>query len=899
MIGAQLLLLLFVVWSFLSSRWSHAPAFAFYGSIWMAIPLAWALGVARALTGRTARAGALVLTVVGALTAALAVWYFYERNPSRRASYPIGQPLSLAACMIPAILVAASEAIGRFRRILGRIGLLNLLGVLLLCVALAAMTWAFLLTGSPGPLPASESWPAKAWSYLATRSRGPALGLVFGLAAMPFFALRRRGKLVVVAIVLAGVAAGGWYVLPRLLGVEAYARGATARLRLYTWSYALNMVAERPLTGFGQSGYALLADSMAAADLDCDPQVFADTRIAHAHNEWLEIAADLGSVGFAMLAGMYALTFWGGIVALRRLRDPRQRWCLIGLLASLVGLIVEETSDVALRLPGLPAVYYTVVGLTWAITCEALAPAARADGGGNVVGSAGSIRAPVRYLTVAGAACVSLALAAVSYRDWRGARAHAEVHGQIESVQWDGALALGRRAAWARLNPIRRLAANSEYLLARHQAASAFHRSWRNRAGRFIQAGRQDHRLEGLAAEDEAQVRLHAQDGIELAEKLRRWAPGVPGVGVILHDLANMMRELEIARGRTRLLEIYRRRAEAALTDEHLRRRFDEGLAVRLWQLSRYKPLAEQVEILCGPLRFRSVSVRFAAAVRELAKTEGFDKAFAPIVAKAREALAIGEPDDWPDSRSAEKLRLQAMIMFLRRECGGAAAAAGEALDLFARFGNRLRWASLATRVERSRYLFLANPRQPEAAIRQAQRALEDVPTVADADAIAARILDLMALYRLAAGQEGEARDLIHRVNPQSSEQAVTRALGLGYLRLSRMLLQFRPEGGLSPWGDWLERAGQLASDHFDVQMGLAELGLARGSDQQVVNALERASDLTMDQRVIDEFLAFALQKRPESTVLLAYQAARRAASKPATRPATAPAGKLASWPRD
>jgi len=879
--GAQLLVVVFVAWSFLSGRWSHARPFALYGSVWMAIPMVWAIGLGRGLTARTARAAAIAMVVVCALTAALAVWYFYERNPSRRAAYPIGQPLSLAACMIPGVLLAVAAMAAGWRRIRQHPSAPAAAALAALALAVAAMLWAFLLTGSPGPLPAAEAWWSRLGAYLATRSRGPAAGMAIGLATLGLLGLRGRGKLLIASVLLAGLAVGGFWLLPRMTAVEAYARGATARLRLYAWSYALNMVAARPLRGFGQGGYALLADSMAAGDVDRDPEPFGDTRLAHAHNEWLEVAADLGSIGFAVLGGVYGLSLLAGVVTLRQMRNPVDRWCLMGLLASLVGLIVEEMTDVALRLPGLPALHYTVLGLLWAICLRADEPE---SGGRAPAGKA------LRGLVVLGAAGIALALVSLSYRDWRGARAQADLRECLRNAQWTDALALGKQAAQSRLNPVRRLAANRDYLWARYHVARVFYTAWRERRGRLAAGEQENRRLAALAEQDRRQAHAHARAGIELAEQLRRWAPACPGVGLTLAELRGMIADIERQRGGAQVVAMHRQRARDALLEEYRRRRFDEQVALRLWQLSRHRPLAEQVEILSGPLRFGWVSGELPYAVAELARSKGFDAGFAAIVARARRALQVQSPRDWPDPHAPEKLRLRAMVLFVRRAYRAAAEAAGEAIELFARTRGRLRWAALASRVERSRYLFLADPQRPAAAIEEALHALQDVPATASAETVREMILEQLLLYRLAAGQEEQARRLVEQLGAGPDEQAIQTALGLAYVRLAKTVVRYEPSRKPTLWARWIERAAQLAPDRFEVQMALGGLELRRGRDGALAEALKRASALAVSpaqQRAVDALLDAALSRFPRSAALQAFRASRRAARQGGSRPAT------------
>ena len=111
----------------------------------------------------------------------------------------------------------------------------------------------------------------------------------------------------------------------------------------------------------------LAGDSYAVGDVLDDPLVF-ESRIAHVHNEWLEVMADLGSVGIILVAAAMLLTLHAGASALSTVPPQGERWVLVGLMGALVGLVVEEAFGVGLRVSGVATMLYTVVGLTWALS---------------------------------------------------------------------------------------------------------------------------------------------------------------------------------------------------------------------------------------------------------------------------------------------------------------------------------------------------------------------------------------------------------------------------------------------------------------------------------------------------------------------------------------------------
>lgn len=324
--AAQALVGLYLLWSFASSRWSLAPELAVGGSILLTIQFLWAFGIGNGLSPSAARFASRVIVAVVAVTSIVAVWYYYGRNPTLRAKFPFGNPNFLSACLIPGILLVAAlicENIARAvkTREIKSFGL----------IAVALPTLAVSLTAF----------------YLAG-SRGAAVGLVIGLLAMAFFGLRGRMKLVPAVLVVCLALGGLVYSSGAADAFSPTGRGTTIRLRTYAWSYAWRMFNEKPITGHGQSGFALTGDSYAVNDVLDNPLVF-QSRIAHAHNEWLEIMADLGSVGIVLIAAALLLTLRAGAAALAASPPRGERWALLGLMGALVGLVVEEAFGVGLR----------------------------------------------------------------------------------------------------------------------------------------------------------------------------------------------------------------------------------------------------------------------------------------------------------------------------------------------------------------------------------------------------------------------------------------------------------------------------------------------------------------------------------------------------------------------
>ena len=118
LVAAQLMMLAYGLWALLSSTWATAPDFALGGGVLLAVSLVWTFALGLGLNRMAARVCCYALVMACTATAGLAVWYHLERNPTLRASHPIGNPVFLAACLIPGIIVAAGLAVAGVQRLI-------------------------------------------------------------------------------------------------------------------------------------------------------------------------------------------------------------------------------------------------------------------------------------------------------------------------------------------------------------------------------------------------------------------------------------------------------------------------------------------------------------------------------------------------------------------------------------------------------------------------------------------------------------------------------------------------------------------------------------------------------------------------------------------------------------
>jgi putative inorganic carbon (hco3(-)) transporter len=143
--------------------------------------------------------------------------------------------------------------------------------------------------------------------------------------------------------------------------------------RLEIWSVTPSIIAEYPVLGVGQGNFPDVSPRFALSDVG-------GLAFDHAHNLVLNVTAELGVVGLALLLALLALLF----VASRRARTDRSGAfypMALAASASLAGVLVNSLTEYPVRQNVIMATTMIVIGVL--LACERLArdPGAARTGG--------------------------------------------------------------------------------------------------------------------------------------------------------------------------------------------------------------------------------------------------------------------------------------------------------------------------------------------------------------------------------------------------------------------------------------------------------------------------------------------------------------------------------------
>jgi len=763
---AQLLLMGYVLWSAFSCGWSSAPrqAAGFAATV-LFIPL-WAIALGRRLSSVAASVAAGLLIATGALAATSGLIHHYVRSPDLRLAYPIGNPLPFGAVLMVGILIAGATLIGqvapnRQQRSTHRppgAGW-RWLGTLALTIALTTMLWALALT----------------------KARGAAIGLAAGMIAIGGVWLARRSwrqLLTAATIAIVALAITAYFVIP------ASGRTASVTFRRYAWRYAVAMFAKHPTGGDGGGTYSRLAPQPAAADRWADPGALTGQLVMHAHNEWLEVLADLGLTGLILWGGCWAMT----VAALGRTWwRSRSGWLILGLLGAVVALVVEEATEVGLRMPGLPAVAATVLGLSWA--------ACRAHHAG---------RQQPRVARGLLAVVVILAMCAVGIRvawaDWRASRDCYDAIVAFNRQDHDRAEKLLAQAVSHRVDPARRL------MIAHYQIEVA-----RKLAQQLIDRAH-------TAAEDQPAQRgalfdraWRATDrGLAVGRYIERVAPGFAFVRPLMATLFELRAEVATARSDRQQAAAARAEAVRWLVLAWNARRGDSDLAGRLVEYMDLRDMQRVVAVLRDGLRLVPVSGQLRRVLARVSDQPGFDQALAAMLAEAQVLAQAPQPAEWIDKAVPETFRLAGLVAGLRQQLDRSAELAGLAAGLYGKIGTTFDAAHAAALSEKAWSEFLADPDRAQRAVDSARAAIAALVDSSVRSAPARRVRQDMVLYLLAVGDEAEAAEqlaLLQTALPPQDRQDLTELMRQGWRRLVQLFSHLEPEQRPKSFAKWLERS--------------------------------------------------------------------------------------------
>ncbi len=796
----------------ISTYYSHAPEICRGQAIIRFMHAAWWWPLAALLLPRHVPRLASALLIILAILGGVGIWYFVERNlPGTRVKYPIGNELWLGACLLPGVFLA---------------------------IGLGAARWkwndAKADRADDEPAPARVSLPIIVsivcgllviGALWLTRSRSAAVGLAAGAAVVVVLCAQRQNRLWAVLVCLILAMAGAMFVQSLRVHGEMGQRAHSVRARLdHEWPYALTLFYQKPIAGHGDGAYSMLAGQYAREEQLDDPAVLSFdgwSWVGRAHNEYLELLADLGLIGMISFIMAIVMTLYVATKFCDRRRDDPQRaaerWLVIGLAAAFFALAVEEFSSIAFREPGMPPIWLSVWAMLWAMVRTTRGEADVEKDEERRIGI------PTVRLTGTAIGMGAVALLIFSVQNWRAERAQFESKQALDGGEYKAAADSADFSATHTLHPFRNLISRVYGIDARSaQVATGLHASNDPPSEAIMEIGRQ------------AVVRI---------DEMQRQAPRFLQLSRMEADLA-----LNLSRAHERLGEMQYARNMAkryaeAMTRYRADEPFNEDVVLRLWQIRLDASAHERLDWLRALLRRGEFDATFVQLLAYTTARPEFSQSWSDLLNIAMQDRERS-PSQWQDRLTPETFRIAGILKSIfAGDPGEGAKYALQAAGLYQVAGPRLFSAHSAALHETVRYRFSADP---------AGGTDESLELLAEAYAVLATRLppteplpDALGETRLnvllGAQREEDATAQINKLMPDAEEPIELR-LAKAYCLLARAFRD-RPEHAEVALS-WLRRANELAPDLADGHAVAAWFLLRRGDDaaalEEVKAFLER-----------------------------------------------------------
>jgi len=228
-------------------------------------------------------------------------------------------------------------------------------------------------------------------SLTATFTRGSYLGFGVSLIFMSFLFLISRGKnfikrnkKIFIAILTVVIIITFLFIIPTPLNkpgtaiekiksrvsISQLSQSSSIKRRIATWKFTVLMIKDHPLFGSGIGTYKYNTLRYQAKFFEQGdnrslyPHGFADK----AHNEYLQLWAELGIVGLVIFIWLMVSYFGYGLKMLRKIEDEYRQGIIIGLMGTVVAVLVDGLFGFPLHLPATVVLFWLALALTVAVS---------------------------------------------------------------------------------------------------------------------------------------------------------------------------------------------------------------------------------------------------------------------------------------------------------------------------------------------------------------------------------------------------------------------------------------------------------------------------------------------------------------------------------------------------
>ena len=198
-----------------------------------------------------------------------------------------------------------------------------------------------------------------------TGSRGAGLAIGCSLHWMAFLYYSKRYKITGRAaatglLIIAGLSLIIIYAFPS--GIDTIRAKALSEYRLVAWRNSVEMVKDRPLSGFGSGNFKVFYPAYSRKAI-IDRAIDTTKYLGRAHNDYIQIAVEQGLPGlllFLLLPGYGLIMTWR---LLKQTDDHPQQWIIIGLSGGLIAFMVVAFFSFPMQRSIPPLIVFTYLSI--------------------------------------------------------------------------------------------------------------------------------------------------------------------------------------------------------------------------------------------------------------------------------------------------------------------------------------------------------------------------------------------------------------------------------------------------------------------------------------------------------------------------------------------------------
>jgi len=153
------------------------------------------------------------------------------------------------------------------------------------------------------------------------------------------------------------------------ISITQFSRGSSLKRRIAIWKFTALMIKDHPLFGSGIGTYKYNTLRYQAKFFEQGqnrslyPYGFADK----AHNEYLQLGAEMGTIGLGIFIWLVISYFSYGLKILKKIKDKYRQGIIIGLMGAAVAVLVDGIFGFPLHLPATIILFWLALGFTVAV----------------------------------------------------------------------------------------------------------------------------------------------------------------------------------------------------------------------------------------------------------------------------------------------------------------------------------------------------------------------------------------------------------------------------------------------------------------------------------------------------------------------------------------------------